>query len=166
MDWLLRRRSTAEPPKVGPPDLQPIRLYAADAVVAGWVHPAGERITDLLQRREELLVLPEGANQDDPDAWRSLDSDLLLLVVPPPHVSPPELRVHRQREAVLVRIGPYAVTGTAHLKPGEEEDLFFRATHPFLPLTDAVIERPDAPPERHDVVIVNLRLVEEFREID
>lgn len=165
MDRIFRRR---ESPAVPPPpeaELQPIRLYSSDGTWVCWVRPGGERVTDILQRPEGLVVLPDGAVESDPEAWLPVDVDALLLVVPPPHTSRPELRVHRQRQEVAVRIGPYRVFGTAHLKPGYAQDPFLRATQPFLPLTDAVVERDDAPPERFDVVIVNQRLVEDFREV-
>jgi hypothetical protein len=165
MDWLLGRRRASEPPRVEPPDLQPIRLYSAETVFAASVHPGGERITDILQRGDELLVLPQGADHQDPDAWLAVNPDALLAVVPPPHVSPPELRLHRQREEVEIRTGPYRITGTAHLRPGQEQDPFVRATRPFLPLTDALVQRADGPPERFDVVIVNLRLMQGFQEV-
>jgi hypothetical protein len=127
--------------------------------------PAGERLSDMLQRGDELAVLPDGADYRDPEAWLSVNLDLLLLVVPPPHVSRPELRLHRQRQAVQVRTGPYLVSGTAHLKPGYGQDAFVRARQPFLPLTEAVIERADEEPERVAVVIVNVALTEEFLEL-
>lgn len=165
MDWLLHRRHDAEPPRIEQPELQPIRLYSAEAIVTGWVDPAGDRITDILQRRDELAVLPDGTDPRDPEAWRSANPDALILVVPPPHSGRPELRVHRQRQAVRVKAGPYVVAGTAHLKPGHAEDVYLRATQPFLPLTDAAVQRGDELLERADVVIVNMRLVEEFTEI-
>ncbi len=165
MDWLLGRRRASEAPKVEPPELQPIRLYSSDTVFAASVHPAGERVTDILQRGDELLVLPEGADHQDPEAWLAVNPDALLVVVPPPHVSAPELRLHRQRETVQIRSGPYRISGTAHLRPGQERDRLLRATRPFLPLTDALVQHDDDPPERFDVVIVNLRLTEEFQEL-
>jgi len=165
MDWLLGRRRASEPPNVEPPELQPIHLYSSDAMFAGWVHTAGERITDILHRGDELAVLPEGADHQDPDAWLAVNPDALLAVVPPPHLSRPELRLHRQREAILIRTGPYRISGTAHLKPGHGQDPFVRATQPFLPLTDALVQRDEEQPERFDVVIVNLRLMEEFQEL-
>lgn len=165
MDWLLGRRRTSEPPKVELPELQPIRLYSLDTVFAASVHPGGQRITDILQGGHELLVLPDGADHLDPEAWLAVNPDALLAVVPPPHVSPPELRLHRQQEAVEIRSGPYRISGTAYLRPGQENDPLLRATRPFLPLTDALVQRDDEPPERLDVVIVNLRLMESFREL-
>lgn len=164
MDWL-RARRVSQPPPAEPHDLVPIRLYSADAAFAASMDPAGERLSDMLQRGDELSILPEGADHRDPEAWLSVNLDLLLLVVPPPHVSRPELRLHRQRQAVQIRTGPYLVSGTAHLKPGYAQDAFVRARQPFLPLTDAVIEREAEAPEHVEVVIVNLALMEQFREL-
>jgi len=162
MDRLFRRPGGQPRPRERPA-LEPIRVYARDIEVAGWVTPAGERVTDLLQRGTELTFLPDGADPDDPDSWMSLIAESVLFVVPPPHVSPPEKRLHRQALRVRLRLGTYTLYGTAHLRPGFEQDLMLRATQPFLPLTDAVIvtEQGEA---RHEVVIVNLSEVEELAE--
>jgi hypothetical protein len=163
LDRLFRRRQAGPPPE---PQLEPIRVYARDIEVAGWVTPSGERITDILQHGGELAFLPEGADASDPDAWLTLVASGVLIVVPPPHVSAPEKRLHRQQEQVMIRVGPYVVTGTAHLKPGFEQDLFLRATQPFLPVTDATLASETSPDGvHHDVVIVNLSEVEELKEL-
>ena len=143
--------------------LEPIRIFTRDIVVAGSVRPSDERMTDRLHRGQELAVLPEGADPSAAESWISLAASDVLMVIPPPHVSPPEKRLHRQTQQVLIRIGQYMVSGTAHLKPGFEQDLFLRATQPFLPLTDAVIATEDGEAP-YDVVIVNLAEVEEMRE--
>jgi hypothetical protein len=53
------------------------------------------------------------------------------------------------------------VTGTAHLKPGAEQDAVLLSVHPFLPLTDATIFSSEHPwAETYEVVIVNLRHAE------
>jgi hypothetical protein len=165
MDRLFRRRD-AEARRDRTADLEPIRVYAPDIVVAGWTTPFGERITDLLHRGESVPFLPDGADPADPDSWLDLVPSSVLIVVPPPHVSPPEKRIHRQTQQVGLRVGPYRVTGTAHLRPGFEQDLVLRATQPFLPLTDASVTTEDPPWEvRYDVVIVNLGAAEELREL-
>ncbi len=162
MDRLFRRQAeTAE--AADEPALEPMRVYTRDIEVAGHVRASTERTTDILQRGEELPFLPEGGDAAAPENWMSLAPKSVLLVVPPPHLSPPEKRLHRQTQQVVIRIGQYIVTGTAHLRPGYEDDLFLRATQPFLPLTDAVIAS-DAGEARHEVVIVNLGEVEELRE--
>jgi hypothetical protein len=143
--------------------LQPLRVFTRDLEVSGWVPPADERMTDILQRGEELAFLPEGADPDDHASWMVLSPRSVLLVVPPPHVSPPEKRLHRQTQQVVIRVGQYVVSGTAYLRPGYEQDLFLRATQPFLPLTAAVVAGPMGQ-TAYEVVIVNLGEVEELRE--
>lgn len=139
--------------------LLPIRIFGPDTEVAGWIPPRAERITDILQRGHELVFLPDGA-ADTPEAWMRLAPDEMRLVVPPPHVSPPELRVSRPLQQVSIRIGAYQVSGTARLRAGQEHDPFLRASQPFLPLTRAAIFPPVGEPETVDVVIVNLRWAE------
>ena len=163
MDRLFRRRKAQRAPE---PPSERIRVYARDVEISGWVQPSGERITDILRHGGELAFLPDGADASDPDSWLSLVSDSVLIVVPPPHVSPTERRLRRQTQRVRVRVGQYEVTGTAHLRPGFEQDLMLRATQPFLPLTDATLATeswPEVLP--YDVVIVNLAEVQEITEI-
>ncbi|MGH2428542.1 MAG: hypothetical protein ACRDGV_06590 [Candidatus Limnocylindria bacterium] len=144
------------------PPLEPIRLLFPDAQLSGWVQPNGERVTDMLQHGGPLRFLPAGAR---PDAWELMEPADLQVVVPPPHVSLPERRVHRQRHEVFVRIGSYVVTGTAHLLPGEENDPYLRASRQYLPITDAILSVEGYTPEVLETVIVNLKRVDEFEVI-
>jgi hypothetical protein len=157
--WPFRRR----PAPVVTEQLEPIRIFLKDADLAGWVRPQFERTTDILQRGVPLSFLPAGAQ---PGEWVDLRAEEILMVVPPPHTSQRWMRVERQLEQVAIRLGPYTVTGTAHLRRGQEQDLYLRATRPFLPLTDATFgTAQDATPHRVATLIVNLNWVEEFREL-
>lgn len=142
--------------------LLPIRLVTVETEIRGHISPGDERITDILQRGDTFRILPQGA-RPDPEHWLEISPDEIQIVIPPPLVSPPERRQARQPSTVFVRAGPYEVSGTAHLQPGSEADLVSRSTHPFLPLTDAVLVAPGHDPETLDVVIVNLRLTTEYR---
>lgn len=143
--------------------LLPIRLFTADAEFRGHVAPGDERITDILQGGEPFRILPLGAH-DTAENWIEIKPDEIMLVVPPPLVSPPERRLRRQMREVLVKIGPWEVTGTAYLVPGAEHDLVARSSHPFLPLTDVAVFAAGAEePEQLEVAIVNLRLTSEYR---
>lgn len=164
MDRLFRRDSEPTAPTQEPLQaLQPMRVFTRDLEVAGQVRASDERMTDILQGGDEVPFLPQGADAADPASWMALAPKSVLMVVPPAHVSPPDKRLHRQTQQVVIRVGPYLVTGTAHLRPGYEQDLFLRATQPFLPLTDAVIAS-EAGQVAYEVVIVNLGEVEELRE--
>ena len=142
-------------------DLEPIRLVTEELDLKGWVRTQGQRMTDILQSSEPFSFLPAGAGQ----AWTDVFPDELTLVVPPPHVSPPALRLRHNQHGVLIRAGSYHVVGTAHLRPGELDDPILRATRRFLPLTDVTFGRAEAPEEVAEVVIVNLRRVEDFQPV-
>jgi len=138
-------------------DLQPIRLYLTEMVLVASVSPGDERLTDILNNGGELAVLPHGAEGFQAQDWMSVQIDDLEMVVPPRHVSPPEKRTERDRHPVRMRIGEWQLAGTAHLKPGAEQDALLLSTHPFLPLTDVTMWSSDSPaPEMLDVIIVNL----------
>lgn len=143
-------------------DLQPIRLYLEEMVLVASVSPGDERMTDILQAGGELPVLPAGAEAWNPEAWLAVPIDDLQLVVPPRHVSPAEKRVERQHHIVRFKVGSWLVEGTAHLRPGAEQDAVLLSTQPFLPLTDATLSSADPTDgyERHEVLIVNLRHAE------
>jgi hypothetical protein len=140
-------------------ELEPVRLILEDVDLTGWVHTQGQRMTDILQAGEPFSFLPAGG---DPSQWTEIFPDEALLVVPPPHVSPPTLRLPGNQHGVLIRAGSYRVSGTAHLRPGEQDDPILRATRRFLPLTSATFGREGEPEEQADVVIVNLRRTNEF----
>ena len=140
-------------------DLEPIRLILEDADLTGWVRTQGQRMTDILQAGEPFLFLPA---RGDPTGWTEIFPDEAMFVVPPPHVSSPTLHLPGKQHGVLIRAGAYRITGTAYLRPGEQDDPILRATRRFLPLTQAAFARDDEPEERADVVIVNLRRTAEF----
>ena len=138
---------------------EPIRLIMGDADLRGWVHSEGQRMTDILQAGQPFLFLPEGG---DPSQWIEVLPDETLLIIPPPYVSEPTLRLPTVQHQVVILADPYRVAGTAHLRPGEQDDPILRATRRFLPLTQATFGRDDQPEEAADVVIVNLRRTSEF----
>lgn len=140
-------------------DPQPIRLILEDADLSGWVYTHGQRMTDILQSGEPFQYLPASG---DPSQWTEVFPDEVVFVVPPPHVSEPTLRVHGHQTAVRIRAGAYHIAGTAHMRPGEQDDPMMRATRRFLPLTSATFGRDEEPEEQADVVIVNMRRTSEF----
>lgn len=131
-------------------------------VLVASVNPGDERMTDILQAGGDLPVLPGGAESWDPDAWLRVPIDELQLIIPPRHISAPDKRAERQHHPVRFKVGSWLVEGTAHLKPGGEQDAVLLSTQPFLPLTDVTLSAIDVADsaERHEVVIVNLRYAE------
>ena len=166
MPWPFNRGRADEPEREPGPDpgrLEPVRVITREADIRGFIAPSDERLTDTLQRGQTLSILPAGA-EPTPSSWVEVSPAEVQLVVPPPYVSPPERRLVRQLREVVVRVGSYELSGTAHLMPGAEQDVLARSSHPFLPLTDVALFADGATePERLDVVIVNLRETSEYR---
>ena len=140
-------------------DPQPIRLILEDVDLTGWVYTHGQRMTDILQSGEPFQYLPAGG---DPSQWTEMFPDDVVLVVPPPHVSEPALRVHGNQTAVVIHAGTFRIAGTAHMRPGEQDDPMWRATRRFLPLTNATFGREDEEAQQAEVVIVNMHRTSEF----
>lgn len=158
---LFTRDAVASEPELASPAVKPIRLILSDRDVTGWIEPGDARVTDLLQRGTPLPFLP---GEESAGRWVTVDPAELLVVVPPPHVSRPERRLQRQRHEVMIRIGGWVATGTAHLMPGEEYDPYLRSTRQFLPLTDATLGREgDESAQALETVIINLKQVDDFR---
>ncbi len=119
-------------------------------------------MVDVLNSRETLRVCVDPAL----DAWETFDRDELLLVGPPPLPGPSQRAVHRQKQRVLVNVGPYVAEGVVYLPPGTPPDPYLlRTRQRFLALTNAVVSRPDDPGSDLSlpVVLVNLHAVEEMR---
>ena len=144
------------PPADG--NLEPIRIITEEADRTGWVYTQGQRMTDILSAGEPFSFLAE----DDLTRWAEVFPDETVIVVPPPHVSEPGLRLPGTKGRVQIEAGPYRVAGTALLRPGEQDDPMLRATRRFLPLTEASFAREGDPVQTADVVIVNLRRTSSF----
>jgi hypothetical protein len=152
MRWLRSRERTTTADHT---TLAAIRIFTRDIELRGAVAPAGQRITDLLLRGQDLAFLPAGA-EPTPEHWLAVATSDILFVVPPPLPPRSAGGPAPNMRKVSVIVGPYRLTGTAHVKGDEELDATFVARQPFLPLTSAEILRAGAPSEALDVVIVNL----------
>jgi hypothetical protein len=158
MRWL---RSGKQREKGPDQALEPVRILTPDLALDGFVAPAGQRITDILLRGQDLAFLPAGANPK-PGNWVFIAPSDLLVVIPPPLQKRRDWREPVARAAASVVIGPYRVRGTAHLRPGERLDREFSARQPFLPLTEADIQWEDGRTERVGVAIVSLDNAAQF----
>lgn len=139
-------------------DLVPIRIYTEAEVVDGWTRLGSQRLSDLLNA-EDTLSVSRVDYQPSEDDWRAFDRERMMLVVAPPHSSPRQLRVHRQKREIRARSAHYAVRGTVHLIPGNRLDrTVVRTRQHFLPITDALLSTPVEPnsEEEVDVVLVNV----------
>ena len=155
-EWLPYRTAQPVPPVGG---LAAIRIYTQhDLVIDGWTRVGSQRLSDVLNGEDALSVSRVAEDPTDED-WQAIDRDEMMLVVAPPHSSPRQLRVHRQKREMTARSDHYAIEGTVHLLPGNALDrMVLRTRQHFLPITDAVVETAAAPGETswHETVLLNI----------
>ncbi len=135
--------------------LDPITIFTTELELSGFVARAGQRVTDMLLRGQDLAFLPAGAAVT-PEAWVMVSPADILLVVPPPLPRAAGWHKDRDPRRVRVRLPGYEVTGTAHLDPGYEPGADLIGRQSFLPMTAAEIARDGGVTEAQHVVIVNL----------
>lgn len=121
--------------------------YGEDCVLSGIVRMAADRLTDMLNDHDEYLlvdVLVEGWTDEHAVEVSEVlvRRDELLLV----HATGPrgnQERRHRTRShPVAIQCGPYHVRGYLHALPGADPVQAIRRRKPMVPLTDAWIEFP------------------------
>jgi len=147
------------------PERVEIEVFTADGSGRVGIDLDADRMTDLLNHASHLLVWDRAAPGGEPV---ELVTDAVLLVIPPVQLTDHRRRLHRLRQALRIRIGPYAVTGHLHVPPGAQAGGYLMRINPrFVPLTDAIIEHagPEPVARRADVLLVNLHQVEVLKEI-
>jgi len=125
-------------------------LVSFDAFVAGhrvfgWVRLDADRLTDLLNDHEELLLvnvmvehLADGTtvSADEAVVHRA---DLVAVRASGPR-GEASRRADTQAHPVLVESGPYRIGGHVHAAPGIGAARRIRGREPMIPLTEAWIE--------------------------
>jgi hypothetical protein len=180
--WFRRRAApaaaTAETDAAGAqtPAVAPLVVQIFDAAGSRTVEvdARGERLTDLLNREASIQIrgaassdAQEAAEASDP-APQVLDVDDVLILIPPAQSTDPRRHLHRPQQPIQLRIGPYDVTGGAHVPPGVQATGFLLRQNPrFVALTNAIVRGgPEQFVElRAAVAIVNLRRAELLREV-
>lgn len=153
------------------PELAPIEIYTADARIVGWISPDGQRVTDLLNSRDELRLWRPSPERTDESgmpvlgdevggstgAWEGLATARVVLAMPPEWRASRQLRLHRRLRRAALVAGPFSITGNIHLANGVQVGPHLLRGQGFLPLTDAYFLRNGEPSFEHvvSVVIVN-----------
>ncbi len=155
MGLLTRDRSPAREPEAALPEVvlppaEPVILLTAEGWLVGHLVDTPGRVSDALSGRETVGLLTDLG-------YREVDRDELLLVVPPPYASRPDLRVAKRQVLVRIDVGAgMTVRGLCHVRPGGTVwDTWQRSASGFAALTDAVIAFPDGTSETADVVLVS-----------
>lgn len=177
---MLGRPKAAEPESAtdqtapaAPPEVEFV-AYGRDCLLSGWVRLGADRLTDLLNAHEEVLL--ENVLVQDFDRADAVEvgelvvprHELLLVQAGPPRGHEQRRRRTRQR-AIALRVGPYVVRGFLHTLPGADPIADFERRSAMVPLTDAEIEFDlgwERQRRRATTLIVNRRLVDEIEVAD
>lgn len=124
--------------------LIPFIGYALGRRFIGYVECAGERLTDLLNRTESV-VLHEAFVESYEDGTvvnlgdGEVDRSLFYAVETSGGQSEESRRIHTVRHRLQVQIGPYGALGQLHAMPGQMPLPYLTSRGPMIPLSDATI---------------------------
>ena len=134
-----------EPDSVSEAPLVRFVAYARHHLVFGWVRLQADRLTDLINAHDSLLLTDvqiEALEGGEPrsEARVLIAGDDLIAV----HASGPRgdaaLRRRTRSHAVALQAGHYLIGGHLHVEPGGEPLTSLRERPAMVPLTDAWIE--------------------------
>jgi hypothetical protein len=119
--------------------------FADDCLLSGRIRLRAERLTDMLNEHEELLLVDVMAQSlREPDIVEVTEvlvrRDELLLVNATGPRGDQALRTRTRPTFVAIHLGPYAVRGNLHEYPGLDAVAGIRRRHPMVPLTDAWVD--------------------------
>jgi hypothetical protein len=170
---LFRRKAAVDGPPAVPPAPSPsvdqhavdVRLFTTDGAGDVQVLAGTHRVTDVLNAPDPVrLRAPREADAMVGNSWVEIDDaerDEILAVLPPPRRTDPQKRLHRLPQEISMRVGPYVITGQAHVPAGAEATGFLLRHRPhFVPLTQATIRQSGQPDVRVPISIVNLRVAD------
>jgi hypothetical protein len=124
--------------------LIPFIGYALGRRYIGYVECAGERLTDLLNRTESIVIHEAYVASYDDDTVVNLgDGEIDRSILYAVETSGPRgeemLRVHTVRHRLQVQLGPYSALGLLHSAPGQMPLPYLTSRGPMIPLSDATL---------------------------
>jgi hypothetical protein len=134
-----------EPDSVAEAPLIRFVAYSRHERVFGWVRLTADRLTDLLNANDTIVLVDVEIEDLDDGRTRSAESfviaaaDLIAVQASGPRGDP----AHRQRTSVrpvVIQAGQYLIGGHLHAVPGSDPLVEFRARPSMVPLTDAWVE--------------------------
>lgn len=136
-----------EPPPSGGPPAQPeveFSAYGEDCRVYGRIQLAAERLSDMLNTHDQVLLvsvlvesLADGCTYAVDEVKIARD-ELLVVEALGPRGNPGR-RTRTRPYPLAVKLGPYEVRGYVHVTPGADVLNAVRRRRPMVPLTDASI---------------------------
>ncbi len=160
-----------EPDSVSEAPLVRFSAYASHYRIFGWVRLRADRLTDLLNAHDELLL--KDVEIEDLDDGTRYACEMIqvatreLVAVQAAGPRGDEALRHRTRaHAIVIRTGSYLVAGHLHAEPGTDPIESIRRRAAMVPLTDAWLEYwSDGTPRRHGVgtIVVNREAADSIR---
>ena len=148
--------------------------FAEDCRLYGRLRMDADRLTDMLNDHEEILLLDvriealaDGTIHDV--AEFTVSRDEILIVEAVGSRGDPTRRTHTQPTPIIAQLGPYEVRGFVHLKPGTDAVEAIHRRKAMVPLTGASISYTiggQTTTRRAETVIFNRELVDQITVID
>ncbi|MDQ3879956.1 MAG: hypothetical protein M3295_02595 [Chloroflexota bacterium] len=151
--------------------MEPVEIFTTETRVTGWFSTGGARLTDLLNERTEIRIwrpVSTGFGGEEADGgasggeWLALRTADIVLAMPPDRAANRQVQVHKWARRATLSMGPFQITGSAHVPPGAEVSAYLvRLQQRFVPLTNVTIVHRDQTESEltADVAIVNATLV-------
>lgn len=134
-----------EPDSVAEAPLVQFNAYAPSHRIFGWVRLRADRLTDLLNAHEEIL-LTDVEIESLGDGRRGSEDEVLIVTreLVAVHAAGPRgdttLRRRTRTHPVAIQSGKYLIGGHLHAEPGADPLVSVRQRPAMVPLTDAWIE--------------------------
>ncbi len=131
------------------PERAPVELeviaYAEDCVLTGRLQVAGDRMSDYLNTTTDFEMVDVSAQDlvgNDPieAADIAVERDEILLVQATGSRGNPSRRTNTRQHAIVVRTGPYEISGLIHSLPGIDPIEHLRRRRPMFAMTNATIQ--------------------------
>lgn len=124
--------------------LIPIIGYALGRRFIGYVECTGERLTDLLNRTESVVIREAYVESFEDDTVVNLgdgevDRSILYAVETSDARGEEARRISTVRHRLQVQIGPYSALGLLHAAPGQMPLPYLTSRGPMIPLSDATL---------------------------
>jgi hypothetical protein len=124
--------------------LIPFIGYALGCRYIGYVECAGERLTDVLNRTESVVIREAFVESFEDDTVSNLgdgevDRSILYAVETSGATGEEARRVSTVRHRLQVQIGPYSALGVLHAAPGQMPLPYLTSGGPMIPLSDATL---------------------------
>jgi hypothetical protein len=124
--------------------LIPFIGYALNRRFIGYVECEGERLTDLLNRSDSLVVREAFVESFDDDTVVNLgdgevDRSILYAVEASGNRGEGARRIQTVRHRLQVQLGPYSALGLLHAMPGQMPLPYLASRGPMIPLSDATL---------------------------